>query len=105
MGRIVIVAYRAKPGKQAQLEELIKTHYSILSGEGLVTDRAPTLMSAKDGTIVEVFEWKSSQAIERAHNNPVVQAMWGKFFEVCEFVPAGQVEELSEIFSEFSPLN
>ena len=103
MGRVVIVGYRARPGKQQQLEQLMKIHFSTLSAQGLVTDRAPITMQSRDGTIVEVFEWKSKQAIEEAHNNPVVQEMWGKYFEVCEFIPAGQIEEFSETFSEFSP--
>jgi len=41
MGRIVIVAYKPKPGKAAALKELTKTHVPRLYKEGLVTDREP----------------------------------------------------------------
>ena len=63
MGRIVIVAYRPKPGQQAALESLMRRHHARLLAHGLVTDRVPMLMSAADGTIVEVFEWMSAAAI------------------------------------------
>ncbi|HZR05827.1 MAG TPA: hypothetical protein VFA61_08375 [Candidatus Udaeobacter sp.] len=43
--------------------------------EGLVTGRAPTIMRARDGTINEVSEWKSREAIDAAHKNPNVLAI------------------------------
>ena len=105
MGRIVVVAYKAKPGKLIELKSLMKTHADTLRNEELVTERASIIMQSTDETIIEIFEWKSKQAIEEAHINPVVQEMWGKYFEICEFIPAGEVAEFSEMFSEFTPFN
>src|SRR6185369_9549657 len=72
MGRIVIVAYRPKPGKIEALHALAKQHVDFLRGEGLVTDRVPILMTADDGTVLEVFEWTSKAAMESAHGNAKV---------------------------------
>ncbi len=105
MGRVVVVAYKPKPGKFEALKKLMKTHLSILRKQGLVTDRESIIMVAEDETIIEVFEWKSKQAIDDAHNDPVVQKMWARYFEICAFIPATQVKEFSEIFSEFTPIN
>jgi hypothetical protein len=102
--RIVIVGYKPIPGKEADLKELMKTHVSILRKEGLASEREPILMQASDGTIVEVFGWKSKEAIEAAHKNPAVQRMWGEYAEVCEYVPIANVQESSNLFSAFSPL-
>ncbi|MEO5979922.1 MAG: hypothetical protein ABIS36_24405 [Chryseolinea sp.] len=102
--RLVIVGYRPLPGKEADLKTLMKTHVSILRKEGLASDREPILMQASDGTIIEVFGWKSQEAIEAAHSNPAVQRMWGEYAEVCEFIPIANVQESSNIFSAFSPL-
>ena len=104
-GRIVIAAYKPKPGQQEQLEKLIASHLAILRNEDLVTDRQSIIMKADDGTILEVFEWKSKQAIESAHENPAVLKMWQDYAEVCDYIPAGQVAEISQLFSEFTPLN
>ena len=102
--KIVIVAYKPKPGKAEALKVLMRTHSSILKSQDLVTDRPSILMEAKDGTIVEVFEWKSQAAIESAHSNPEVLKMWEKFEAVCDFIPIGKVEESGNLFSEFSPM-
>ena len=67
MGRIVIACYRPKAGKNEALRALMQTHLSTLRSEGLVTDRKSIMMEAKDGTILEIFEWKSREAIEAAH--------------------------------------
>lgn len=104
MGRIVIACYRPKPGRKEELVQLTRRHVHRLRAEGLVTDREPIAMEAEDGTIVEVFEWKSKEAIESAHSNAVVQEMWQEYAEVCDYVPVGEIDEAGRMFSEFSPL-
>jgi len=104
MGRIVIVCYRPKPGKREALRKLIVDHVATLRAQKLVTDRAPITMEAKDGTIVEVFEWASAAAIEAAHSNPAVQAMWNEYSAVCDYVPLAELPEAADMFAEFSPL-
>ena len=102
-GHISIVAYKPKEGKTEALQELMRHHYLILKSQGLVTDRAPVMMEAKDGTIIEVFEWKSDSAVEQAHTNPEVLKLWGGYAEACDFIPIGQVEEAAHVFSGFKP--
>ena len=55
MGRVVISCYRPKPGQEEALRALMRTHVSILRTAGLVTDRVPITVEAKDGTVVEIF--------------------------------------------------
>jgi quinol monooxygenase YgiN len=104
MGRIVIVCYRPRPGKREALRQLIVDHVATLRAQGLVTDRVPITMEAEDGTIVEVFEWVSSAAIEAAHTNPAVLAMWNEYAAVCDYVPLNTVAEAAEMFAEFTPI-
>lgn len=104
MGRIVIAAYRPKPGRQQALERLMRHHHERLRAEGLVTDRQPTLMRARDGTIIEVFEWLSADAIVAAHSNRAVQRMWDEYAEVSETVPLDEMTESHNLFAEFEPM-
>ena len=104
MGRMVIVAYRPRPGKQDRLLELTREHVPILRAEGLATDRPAYAMRAADGTIVEVFEWKSVEAIAAAHDNPQVLAMWGRYAEPCEYVSLSSLAEAHEMFAGFEPI-
>jgi quinol monooxygenase YgiN len=103
-GVIVIVAYRPKPGRESETLDLVRSRVPTLRKEGLVTDRAPTIMRARDGTIIEVSEWKSQEAIDAAHKNPNVLAMWNKFFEVCGCIPLNTLSESAEMFAGFEPI-
>jgi hypothetical protein len=105
MGRVVIVAYKPKPGKETALKELMKTHLPRLLKEGLVRNKESYIIEAADGTIIEVFEWLSDDAIKSAHTNPEVQKMWGEYAEVCDYVPVGSLTEARNLFSGFEPLN
>lgn len=104
MGRIVIACYRPKEGKRDALRALVAEHLPLLRAEGLATEREPVLMEAADGTILEVFEWRSPEAIASAHSNPSVLALWERFEAVCEWLPVSAVAEASRPFSEFTPL-
>jgi quinol monooxygenase YgiN len=103
-GVVCIVAYRPKAGYDAELLELVRGRVPTLRKEALVTDRVPVIVRAKDGTIIEVSEWKSQQAIEEAHKNPRVLAMWDKFFAVCDCVPLKTVPEAETMFAGFEPI-
>jgi len=103
-GVCVIVAYRPKIGKENELLALVRSRVPTLAEEGLVTDRAPIIMRAKDGTLIEVSEWKSREAIDAAHKNPNVLAMWEKFFAICDCVPLKTLPEAEEMFAGFEPV-
>ena len=103
-GVIVIVAYRPKPGKEKELVELVRNRVPTLKKENLVTDRVPIIMRSRDRTIIEVSEWKSQEAIDAAHKNPNVLAMWNKFFAICDCVPLNTLAEATEMFAAFEPI-
>ena len=104
-GVCVIVAHRPKSGKGGELLELVRSRVPTLRKEGLVSDRTPTIMRARDGTIIEVSEWKSREAIDAAHKNPNVLAMWENFFALCDCVPLNTLAEASEMFAGFEPID
>ena len=103
-GIIAVVAYRPKAGKDEQLLELVRSRVPTLRNERLATDRVPIIMRSREGTIVEVSEWKSREAIDAAHKNPNVWAMWEKFFAVCDCVPLNTLPETANIFAGFTPI-
>ena len=104
MGRMAVVAYRPRAGKEALLLQLTKEHLPVLREQGLATDRPPMAMRAADGTIIEVFEWKSAEAIAAAHANPVVSKLWERYWEACECVPLASVRECGDMFAGFEPI-
>ena len=105
MGRIVIACYKPKPGKEAELMKLMETHVDRLRKEDLVTDRVSIIMKNDAGTVVEVFEWKSKAAIEKAHENTEVLKMWEEYAAVCDYEIPSNIAEFGNLFSEFEPVN
>ena len=62
-------------------------------------------MRAADGTIIEVFEWKSKEAIATAHQNLTVQAMWQRYTLACEYVSLSSLDECKNLFAGFDPID
>ena len=105
MGRIVIVAYKPKAGRSSALKTLVAGHVPRLRELGLVTDRESICMEAEDGTIVEVFEWASADAIQAAHEHEQVQHLWSEFTVLCEYIPVGETSEAAKLFSEYAAMD
>jgi hypothetical protein len=104
MGVVAICTYRPKAGKEAEFMALLRTHLPTLRAEGLLTDRPAIAARAGDGTIIEVFEWASHDAKRRAHDNPAVQACWGEFDAVADFVTFGSLAEAQGPFADFETI-
>lgn len=101
MGRVVIVAYTLKPGREVQPLAIVGRHLDVLRAEGLVTERAPYVMRAANGSVLEVFEWLSADAVQRAHRSPAVQALWAEFGAACDYTPLARLSETQHPFAEF----
>ncbi|MBL8306932.1 MAG: VOC family protein [Rubrivivax sp.] len=102
--RTVIACYRPKPGQETALRALVRAHVPELRRLGLATEHAPLAMTAADGTVLEVFEWSSAQAIEAAHGHPEVQGLWAEFERLCQHVRLADLREAQGLFAEFAPL-
>ena len=76
---ISVACFRPKPGKARDLLKVVKDHVPVLRKQKLVTARKPIQGRAEDGSIIEVFEWKSQKAINAAHRNPEVLKLWDRF--------------------------
>jgi quinol monooxygenase YgiN len=104
MSRMVIAVFRPKPGKGDALRAVVTKHWRVLHEQGLVTDRPRYAMQSADGTIIEVFEWCSREAIDAAHKNAAVGALWAEFEAACDYIPIAAVPEAQRLFSEFGSL-
>ena len=104
MGSISVACYKPKPGCGEALVELVRNHLPPLRVQGLVTDRAPIAMRTADGTIIEIFEWVSQEAIAGAHQNPVVLDLWKRFEAVCWYETPSNLPEFQNMFSHFEPI-
>ena len=104
MGSISVACYKPRPGCEQALLELVRNHLPPLRDLGLITDRASIAMRAADGTIVEIFEWVSQEAIAGAHQNPAVIDLWKRFEAVCTYQTPSNLPEFQKMFSHFEPV-
>ena len=104
MGSISVACYKPRPGCQEALIELVRNHLPPLRAEGLVTDRQSIVMRTADGTIIEVFEWVSEEAVAGAHRNPKVLELWKRFEAVCTYEIPSNLAEFQKMFAHFEPL-
>jgi hypothetical protein len=70
-----------------------------------VTDRKAIIREAAYGTVIEVFEWLSQEAINNAHQNLAVLQMWAEYAEVCECVQPNTLAEDNNMFAAFTPID
>jgi len=104
MGSIAVACYKPRSGHEQTLLDLVRNHLPPLRAEGLVTTRESIVMRAADGTIVEVFEWVSQEAIANAHRNPTVLALWKQFEAACSYETPSNVAEFQNMFAHFEAL-
>lgn len=102
---VVFAVYKPLPGKENALESLIHKHVPSLKEFGLVTDRIPVIVKSKNGTYIEIFEWASKEAIDRAHKHPGVAMIWEAMAKVAEFSTLDSLDEADGTFAHFLPIN
>ncbi|WP_144550054.1 antibiotic biosynthesis monooxygenase [Bacillus sp. X1(2014)] len=105
MSSLVFMAlYRPHPGKEEELKELLKVHIPTLREEELITNRELLTLQAEDGTIIEIAEWRSTEAIEKAHQSARVMAVWNKIGALAELTSLSTLAEAQHPFPNFKPL-
>jgi hypothetical protein len=104
-GKILSFAsYKPKPAQEEALMNLVERHLPKLRELGFATDRENYIAKSQDGTIIEVFEWASMNAVNAAHQHPAVSDIWEKMTLVAEFLPINQLTELNSPFADFKIL-
>jgi hypothetical protein len=104
MGSISVACYKPRHGSEQALLDLVRNHLPPLRAQGLVTDRPSVVMRTADGTIVEIFEWVSKEAIAGAHTNPVVLELWKRFEAACWYETPSNLAEFQNMFAHFEPI-
>jgi hypothetical protein len=102
---INVCTYKVKPGKEAEMERLLATHWATLHRAGLVTDEParvyrglpsekPEDRHGAASTYLEMFSWKDRKSPELAHQMPEVMAVWEPMGALCEHMDFPSFEEL-----------
>jgi len=88
----MLVTYRPKPGKEAELRALVEKHGPALRSTGLISDDPVRTWEATDERghgaeqvyFVEMFSWRDAEASDIAHQTPEVMAVWEPMGPILE---------------------
>lgn len=97
----VMALFRPKPGHEAALMACMRDHLPVLRARGLATDAPSTVLRAADGTLVEIFDWRSAAAIDAAHADPEVARLWARYAACCDYVTLADLAESRAMFPSF----
>jgi quinol monooxygenase YgiN len=100
---VTMALYQAHEGKEKQLNEILKNHIKTLEAEDLITSTKPIRAKASNGTVIEIFEWKSEQAKDAAHESSVVMKIWNEIMEVADIKSLTSLDEAKHPFPNFAP--
>jgi hypothetical protein len=102
VGLVTIACYRPLEGASVDdVLAVLRDRLPLLRSEGLSTDHPSFIMRSTDGTVVEVSEWVSAEAVETAHHHPKVLELWKRFEQVCTYESVGSLPEAAEMFASF----
>lgn len=104
MRHIALILYSPRKDREQELIEMLQQNIPVMRKLGLVTDREQILASTKDGSIIQLFEWKNDDSQEQAMAHPVCQEMWLKVGNISEFQKPTAVAEFNEVFSMFKTI-
>jgi hypothetical protein len=103
--KMFFALYRPHPGKDAELRQLIAEHVPTLRRLELITDREAVLVKAKDGTYLEICEWRTSNSSTQAHEHPEIAKIWEAMGKIADFPALEGLQEAKQRFPNFEPVN
>ena len=104
MSKIASVVYKPRKDKDQELFDSLLVNIPIMRKLGLVTSREQIIAKAKDGCLIQIFEWIGEESEEQAMAHPVVQEMWMKVAKISDFQRPMSVAEFQEQLSKFETL-
>jgi hypothetical protein len=104
MRHIALILYSPRKGREQELVDMLQNNIPVMRKLGLVTDREQIIARSKDGSILQVFEWKRDDSQDQAMAHPVCQDMWLKVGNISEFQKPVAVAEFNEVFSMFETI-
>jgi hypothetical protein len=72
---LALAAYRPK-GSADELLRLLGEDVATLRRRGHVTDRPAPVVRTENGELLVALEWSSEHAVDDAHSDPEVLALW-----------------------------
>jgi hypothetical protein len=87
---LALAAYRPKAATDEVLR-LLGEDVATLRRRGHVTDRPAPVVRTERGELIVVLEWSSERAVDDAHADSEVLAVWARKALLADYVPVDAV--------------
>lgn len=129
---VCVKTFMPNPGQERELEEALHDHFHALKEAGLVrcvcrpnsdaqttqpqfpnkhlcdsqtANPEPYCLRSRAGRVVEIFEWRDSEAMDEAHRNDATKATWEKLMAVSTLVPLASLGDTGQDYAHFQVIN
>jgi hypothetical protein len=83
---IALSAYRPYSGRSDELVELFREELATLRRRGHVTERRAPVVRTETGELLVVLEWSTEHAVDDAHADQEVLAVWERKAELAQYI-------------------
>jgi hypothetical protein len=83
---LALAAYRPKPGVADELLQLLAEDVATLRRRGHVTERPAPMVRTENGELLVVLEWSTTHAVDDAHADPEVLAVWERKARLADYI-------------------
>jgi Antibiotic biosynthesis monooxygenase len=84
---LAFAAYRPKAGSAEELLQLLAEDVATLRSRGHVTERLAPVARTDNGEFLVVLEWSTRHAVDDAHADPEVRAVWERKARLADYIP------------------
>jgi len=105
MSILAIATYKPKTGRENDFLKLLTNHIPTLHSEKLISSKDNYVMHSKNGTIIEIFEWLSREAVDKAYETQCYGSFWQQIGERADVVSLNSLEETGQPFAGFKIIN
>jgi hypothetical protein len=83
------------------LEEHLRQEIAALRSRGHITQRPVPICRTEVGEYLVVLEWSTTTAVDDAHADPAIQAIWERKAQLFEYVGAGELVRAGVPFAAY----
>jgi hypothetical protein len=83
---LALAAYRPRPEREDDFLVFLHEELALLRRRGHVTERRAQVMRAPKGELLVVLEWSTDHAVDDAHADSDVLAVWDRKAELAEYI-------------------
>jgi len=84
--QLAFSVYRPRSGCTDEFLLLLREELATLRRRGHVTERPAPVVRAEDGELLVVLEWSTEHAVDDAHADPEVLAVWDRKAQLADYI-------------------